>query len=82
LEVILGLDPDRDRSEVARLGLEAMSVAYVDSTLTPKYRDAGFEVLERGVLPAGDWPQIQTSWAKRLRGSSSRSVFYVVARAV
>ncbi len=82
LEVILGLDPDRDRTEVERLGLEPMSVAYIDVTLAPRYRDAGFEVMERGMLPEEDWPQLQTSWAKRLGGRASRSVFYIVARAV
>ena len=82
LEVILGIDPDRDRTEVERLGLEPLSVAYIDSTLTPRYREAGFEVTERGVLPEEAWSRLQTSWAKRLGGSSSRSVFYIVARAV
>lgn len=82
LEVILGIDADRDRTEVERLGLEPLSVAYIDSTLTPRYREEGFEVLERGVLAETDWPQLQTSWAKRLGGRSSRTVFYIVARAV
>ena len=81
LEVILGIDPDRDRTEVERLGLEPLSVAYIDSTLTPRYREAGFEVMERGLLPEEAWSQLQTSWAKRLGGRSSRSVFYIVARA-
>ena len=82
LEVILGLDPERDRTEVERLGLEPLSVAYIDSTLLPRYRDAGFEVMERGVLPEEDWLRLQTSWAKRLRGGAGRSVFFIVARAV
>jgi 16S rRNA (adenine(1408)-N(1))-methyltransferase len=82
LEVIFGLDPDRDRTEIIRLGLESLSVAYIDSTLTAKYREAGFEVLERGELPSSAWPQLQTSWAKRLQGNSGRSVFCLVARAM
>ncbi|HVR99560.1 MAG TPA: class I SAM-dependent methyltransferase [Thermoanaerobaculia bacterium] len=81
LEVVLGIDPERDRTEMARLGLEPMSAAYIDSTLAPQYRDAGFEVMERRVLSDADWSQIHTSWAKRLRGSDSRSVFRIVARA-
>lgn len=82
LEVILGLDPERDRTEMERLGLEPLSVAYIDSTLSPRFREAGFEVMERGVLPEEDWLRLQTSWAKRLRGGGGRSVFFIVARAV
>lgn len=81
LEVILGLDPVRDCTEVERLGLEPLSMAYIDSTLSHRYRDAGFEVVERGVLPEEDWLRLQTSWAKRLRGGAGRSVFSIVARA-
>ena len=82
LEVIIGLDPERDRTEVLRLGLEPMTVAYIDSTLKPRYREAGFEMRDRGVLPDEAWPRLQTTWAKRLRGNASRSVFRLVARAV
>lgn len=81
LEVILGLDPERDRTEMERLGLEPLSVAFIDSILTPRYRKEGFEVMDRGVLPEEDWLRLQTSWAKRLRGGGGRSVFHIVARA-
>jgi hypothetical protein len=58
-----------------------MSLPYIDSTLVPRYREAGFEVLERGLLSALDWAKLQTSWAKRLRGDGNRSVSYIIARA-
>ena len=80
LEVVIGLDPDRDRGEVERLGLEPMSLSYCDSFLVPRYQEAGFEVLERGLLSASDWAKLQTAWAKRLRGGGSRSVLYIIAR--
>ena len=82
LKVIIGLDPDRDRAEVLRLGLAPFSIAYIDSTLTPRYKKGGFEVVERGMLPPAEWPKLETSWARRLRGDGSRSVFYILARAV
>jgi 16S rRNA (adenine(1408)-N(1))-methyltransferase len=81
LEVVIGLDPDRDRSEIERLGLRPISTAYVDSVLAPNYRDVGFEIVERGVIPASEWPRLQTSWAKRLRGNTSRPLVYIIARA-
>lgn len=82
LRVIVGLDPVRDRSEIERLGLPPLSVATIDSTLSPKYRQAGFEIFDRGVLSASDRARLQTSWAKRLRGDGGRSVFSTNAWAV
>ena len=82
LEVIIGNDPERDRAEMERLGLPSPSISYVDSVLTPIYREAGFEVIERGVLTESEWEKVETSWAKRLRGNVNRSVFYIIAQAV
>jgi 16S rRNA (adenine(1408)-N(1))-methyltransferase len=82
LEVVIGLDPERDRSEIERLGLpESISIKYIDSTLAPDYRRAGFEILERGMLSPSEWPKVQTSWAKRLKGNVGRSLIYMIARA-
>lgn len=81
LEVVIGLDPERDRSEIERLGLQSISLEYIDSTLAAHYRKAGFEILERGMLSPSEWPKIQTSWAKRLKGNVGRSLIYIIARA-
>lgn len=81
LEVIIGLDPVRDRSEMERLGLQPVTGRHIDSVLAPNYRNAGFKVIERGVLPPSEWPELQTSWAKRLKGGDNRSLSYIVARA-
>jgi ubiquinone/menaquinone biosynthesis C-methylase UbiE len=32
----------------------------------------GVAVVEYGSLPPSEWPQLQTSWAKRLRGAAPR----------
>jgi 16S rRNA (adenine(1408)-N(1))-methyltransferase len=81
LEVVIGLDPERDISEIERLGLETLSLEHIDGRLARKYRSAGFEILERGLIPPAEWPEFQTSWAKRLKGSAGRSLLYIVARA-
>lgn len=78
LEVVTGLDPERDRTEIERLGLESLSMAMIDSTLMPRYRAAGFEITERGTLSAAEQSCVRTSWAKRLR---DRNVLYFIARA-
>lgn len=82
LEVVVGLDPERDRMEIQRLGLRPLSIEYMDSVLIPRYRDAGFEVIERGVLSPPGWIQLRTTWAKRLSGSADRIVSYIIAQAV
>lgn len=82
LEVVIGLDPERDRSETERLALQPITIAYVDSVLVSNYRDAGFEIFERGLVSPSEWPKLQTSWAKRLHGSASRSLIYIIARAI
>jgi 16S rRNA (adenine(1408)-N(1))-methyltransferase len=81
LEVIIGLDPERDRAELERLGLPALNAAYIDSVLRPNYMAAGFDLLESGTLPASHWPALQTSWAKRLQGNLNRTLTYLIARA-
>ena len=82
LEVVIGLDPDRDRSEIERLGLQSLSRQWIDSVLAPKYRQAGFQVIERGTLSPEDWRDLQTTWAKRLQGRETRTIHYLVAEAV
>ncbi len=81
LEVVIGLDPDRDRSEIERLELPIISTAHIDSILVSRYGEAGFEVLETGTLLSSEWSRLQTSWAKRLKGNANRTLFYIVARA-
>jgi len=82
LEVVVGLDPSRDQTEISRLGLESFSIELIDGELVQRYRAAGFEIEERGSLLAGDWPEFKTSWAKRLKGSDARPIVYLIARAV
>jgi len=82
LEVIIGLDAARDRSELERLQIQELSLSHVDSVLAERYGRAGFEITERGERLPANWPDLQTSWAKRLSRSSSRSLIYIIARAV
>ena len=79
LEVIIGLDPERDRAELARLGLGDFSAEFLATELARRYADAGFDVLESGVLEPGQWPQIETTWAHKLRGGENRRLAYLIA---
>jgi 16S rRNA (adenine(1408)-N(1))-methyltransferase len=82
LEIVIGLDPERDRTEMERLGLPTLSNAYFETVLIERYRDAGFEVLETGALSQADWSRLETSWARKLAGNTDRTVVYLIARAV
>ena len=81
LEIVIGLDSERDSSEINRLELQPLSLEHIDSVLAPRYRSAGFEVTERGRIAATEWPALHTSWAKRLKGNESRELVYIIARA-
>ncbi|HEX7330838.1 MAG TPA: hypothetical protein VF290_05015 [Pyrinomonadaceae bacterium] len=76
-----GLDPERDQSEIERLGLTPLSLEFIDTVLVPKYAAAGFQITERGILAASEWPEFETSWAKRLKGNERRPITYLVFRA-
>lgn len=81
-EIVLGLDPARDQSEIQRLGLEPLRLDYIDQTLVPRYLGAGFEVTERAILPASAWSHFNTSWAKRLQENELRQITYLIGHAV
>jgi 16S rRNA (adenine(1408)-N(1))-methyltransferase len=81
LEVLIGADVERDVAELERLGITSPSISFVDSVLTPAYAEAGFEIIERGECLPADWPDLQTSWARRLSNNPNRSLLYFIARA-
>ena len=81
LEIVIGLDPERDRTEIERLGLPTLSNEYLETVLIDRYNAAGFDVLETGVMSHTDWSHLQTSWARKLVGNTDREVVYLIARA-
>ena len=82
LEVVIGLDERRDRVELERLAITELSLQQIDEVLGLKYAAAGFQITERGIIPASEWPEFNTSWAKRLQQSDNRPITYLIARAV
>lgn len=81
LEIVIGIDPIRDQSEIERLQLHELSLEFIDSELAAKYASVGFQITERGILSAAEWPEFETSWARRLKGNERRPVTYLIARA-
>ena len=81
LEIVIGIDADRDRSEIERLELPELSPEYLEKVLIPKYKAAGFDCLESGTLTSSGWSKLETSWARKLQGGSNREVTYLVFQA-
>jgi len=82
LEVIIGVDQERDCSELKRLGVSDLTVNFIESDLAGRYQECGFQIMETGSFAAGNWPNICTSWAQRLRTNDKRSIVYLVAKTI
>jgi 16S rRNA (adenine(1408)-N(1))-methyltransferase len=78
VEIVIGIDPVRDKTEVERLGLPVMSDDYLRDVLIPKYEAAGFKLVNSGSMDAGEWSRLETSWARKLQGGDGRKVSYMV----
>jgi 16S rRNA (adenine(1408)-N(1))-methyltransferase len=81
LEIVLGIDPERDRSEIERLGLPPLTIDHFKSEIAPKFVANEFIDIEQRLLRPDEWPKFDTTWAKKLSQNSSRQVMYLVFRA-
>ncbi len=82
LKVTIGLDWQRDSSEIHRLGLQPLSPDFLSGELYERYLAARFEIIEHTGIPPVDWPGLGTSWANRLQGRHTRKITYLLARAI
>ena len=78
LEIVIGIDPVRDKGEIARLDIPELTPIFLHSYLFPKFSSAGFAVIESRKLDAREWSRIETSWARKLQPTSGRSAFYLL----
>ncbi len=81
LEMIIGVDKERDQSELHRLDIKSLSEDFIQSVLLDRYQKGGFHIKEFGEFEPGNWPDICTSWAQRLRINDKRSLLYLIAEA-
>jgi 16S rRNA (adenine(1408)-N(1))-methyltransferase len=81
LEIVIGVDPLRDRSEIERLGVPELTPVFTHSFLVPQYIAANFDFVRAGKLDRGRWERLETSWAKRLQGNDAREVTYLIFQA-
>ncbi len=81
LELIIGIDTERDRTEIERLDIPDLTSFVVHSYLIQKYIASGFEFIESRTLRQEEWSKLETSWARRLKGGTGRGVLLIVFEA-
>jgi 16S rRNA (adenine(1408)-N(1))-methyltransferase len=81
LEITIGVDAERDATELFRLGLPELTDTYFKNSLASRYNSAGFETVEIRQLSRDEWTKIETSWARKLSSGASRAVTMLVFRA-
>jgi 16S rRNA (adenine(1408)-N(1))-methyltransferase len=82
LEIVIGVESERDRSELERLNIPELTTTYFENTLAPRYNAAGFETVEIRQLSRDEWARIETSWARKLSSGSNRVVTMMIFRAI
>jgi 16S rRNA (adenine(1408)-N(1))-methyltransferase len=78
LEIVVGIDEERDSAELSRLGIAPLTPVVVHSFLVPRYAEAGFKYVAFDRLRRAAWSAMETSWARRLSPGDSREVSYLV----
>lgn len=78
LEIIIGVETERDAAELLRLEIPELTVSYFENTLASRYNASGFQTVEIRQLSRDEWSKIETSWARRLSGSSTRAVTMLI----
>jgi 16S rRNA (adenine(1408)-N(1))-methyltransferase len=81
LELIIGIDPERHRTELERLGIPELTPVFLLSYLIPKYEEAGFRLVETDRLDQDKWSRLETSWARRLGQGANRTVMHILFNA-
>jgi 16S rRNA (adenine(1408)-N(1))-methyltransferase len=79
LTVVLGVDPSRDASEAARLGLPALDRAHLHGPLTAAYAAAGMKITASRALAPHELAAWPSTWAKTLAHGRPRPVFQIDA---
>ncbi|MGD9561802.1 MAG: methyltransferase domain-containing protein [Pyrinomonadaceae bacterium] len=81
VEIVIGIDPERDKAEIERLEIPELTPVILHSFLIPKYLAAGFEFIETRELRSAEWSKLETSWARKLQGGSGRVVRLLIFKA-
>jgi 16S rRNA (adenine(1408)-N(1))-methyltransferase len=75
LEITIGVDPERDRTELERLGLGRKLEPFA---IIEGFAAAGLHLCVHRELKSGEWRDLRTTWAKRLQGHGRRVIHQFV----
>jgi len=82
LELITSVDPGRDFTQMEKQKIAIPNDEIVLNFLVENYRKSGFEIREYGFFDSGNWPNICSSWAAKLKISGKRQLFYLISQAI
>jgi 16S rRNA (adenine(1408)-N(1))-methyltransferase len=80
LEIVVGTDPIRDKTEIERLKIPDLTVDYLRSHLSTRFSSVGFEPIKIDQIEKVEWSKMETSWARKLGSGDFRKVFCLVFR--
>src|SRR5262249_49948322 len=80
MRIVFSLDQESDQSEMLRLGIPPITEDYLYDELLPRYRKAGFEIVEAKRLTDSEIKSLHSSWAKRLANNPRRIVYQIFTR--
>lgn len=78
LEIVIGIDPIRDRGEMAHLSILITDLDRISDDLAFKYVVAGFRLIEHRRMGTTEWSKFDTTWARKLAGNRLRNVHCLV----
>jgi len=61
LEIVVGIDAERDKTEIARLEIPELTPIFLHSYLFPKYLATGFQLRDHQKLKFDEWSKLETS---------------------
>lgn len=79
LRVVFGYDVANEKKMIEELSLPLITPAYLESTLTQAYREAGFEIRWR-YISQDELKQLPTAWAKKLAYGKERQFIEIIGK--
>lgn len=80
LTVVWAIDPERDRTELVRLGLTPPDAANATASLAAGYAEAGFTLVSARRLTTDQLAAWPSTWAKTLAHGRARAAVQIEAR--
>lgn len=66
-----------EEGEISKRDLPGLSLAYIEETLTPLYRESGIILSEKEIISNEELRLYETHWARKLGFGKNRTVFHV-----